>query len=88
MTDVMSVYRKHHEGVSQIVKPLMIEVLTNKIEALKYFNKLSKKKFWRNVQIEILLVKNNISQIRAKSKNKIRYLNFSKRVLTKISNLI
>ncbi len=88
MTDVMSVYRKHHEGVSQIAKPFMIEVLTNKIEALRYFNKISRKKFWRNVQIEILIIKNNIVQIKSKSKYKIKYLSFSKRVLIKISNLI
>jgi glycosyltransferase involved in cell wall biosynthesis len=88
MKEVMSVYRKHHGGVSQIAKPLTIETFTNKIESLRYFNKISENKFWKNIQVEILIIKNIIAQSKTRSKYRIRYLGFTKRVFTKISKLI
>lgn len=88
MSDVMSVYRKHPTGVSQIAKPLMKEVLINKINTLKYFNKISANKFQKNIWIEILLIRNSIRLLNAKSKFKIKYLTFYRRVLSKIRRLI
>lgn len=88
MSDVMSVYRLNPKGVSQVAKPFMEEVLINRIDALKYFNKVSHHKFWKNVRIEILLLRNRIAMRKTKSKYKLKYLTFYNRILTKMSNYV
>jgi|GEM_PF-3238256 glycosyltransferase involved in cell wall biosynthesis len=88
MRESMSVYRKHRGGVSQIAKPFGIQTLTNKIEALKYFNRVSNYQFSRNVFVEILILKNNISILKTKSSFKLYFLKNSNRLLARINREI
>lgn len=74
MNEVMSVYRKHLKGISEIAKTYLKEVLDNRINSLTYLNKISDYKFQKNIRIEILIIKNRIALLKAKSKTNIIFL--------------
>lgn len=88
MSESMCVYRKHPGGVSQIGKPFRAQAFINKIETLKYFNKISEYQFRRNVFIEILVLKNTIRILKTKSSFRLFLLKTLNRLLTRINREI
>ena len=88
MYDVMSVYRKTSEGLSETLKKNLIENLINRIDTLNYLNKISNYKYRKYIRIENLLIQNRIDLLRNNSPTKKVVLKAYKKVLSAVKKSI
>lgn len=83
MNDVMSVYRIHPYGASQVSTERLIENLDNRKINLLILNKISANKFKKNIRMEILLINSRVRFLKNPSVINSKLFLFS-RVLGKI----
>lgn len=86
--DVMSVYRVHFEGVTQLGKISIIQVLKNRKSDLWIFNKISNKKFQTNILIEIFLINRRISYLRNPSKVNFLIFKISRKIAGRVKKVL
>jgi glycosyltransferase involved in cell wall biosynthesis len=86
--EVMCVYRNHVNGVSHKNEQFLAEGLKNRINTLVFLNKVSKKKFQKNIKIEIRLLKNRIRLLKNRSRITKLYLRSSRKGLTFLKRFI
>lgn len=88
MFDVMSVYRKTAEGVSETNKMNLVESLKNRISTLNHLNLVSNYKYQKNVKIENLIIRNRINLLVSPSKFRTIMLKIKRKALSHIKRLL
>jgi len=78
MDDVMSVYRIHPQGISQVSTEGLIRGLKDKITNLLIFNEVSGKRFQKDIWLTIFVVKRRIKFLKNPSTINRKLFSFSK----------
>ncbi|HEY5462821.1 MAG TPA: glycosyltransferase [Hanamia sp.] len=78
MDDVMSVYRIHPQGISQVSTEGLIRGLKDKVANLLIFNEVSGKRFQKDIWLTIFVVKRRIKFLKTPSTINRKLFSFSK----------
>jgi glycosyltransferase involved in cell wall biosynthesis len=81
MNEVMSVYRKLPNGMTEANRATREKSLSNRMELLKHFNVVSNYKYKKYIRIEVLIIKSSITYLKTKSKYKIIALKIYRKML-------